>query len=1021
MRPLKLKMTAFGPYAGKQVVDFTALEGRSFFLIHGPTGSGKTTILDAMCFALYGTTTGSLRNGKQMRSDHADISTTTAVTFDFSIGSDAYRIQRNPEQERPKKKGTGTTIMNSNATLWKITETGSQGEEEKVLASGTIKVTEEVEKLLGFKSHQFRQVVMLPQGEFRELLTANSAKRQEILETLFHTELYHTIELSLKQSARALEKDLQKTVERRQWVLKEAEAGTPEELKERYHEHKKHLEELAGKIKESEKVLKKAQADLTAGRQTLEKIREKEDAQRALSKLESRAADMDRQRNRLARARQALSIVDAEKSLLARRAEAKSAAKVYEHKLKQQQLAAVAKKEAENTLAAEKAKETRREAARREVNRLEELDEKVKALEDARKSMHKARQENETAEKEQIKARQHLNAIQGEIEKKTVERDRAAAISGQTAALELKLKEAEQLTEKRKSLEKLRVELNKVLKEYRQAEENYRRAEGKLEQTKKELYSLQETWNKGQAAILADKLTPGSPCPVCGSLEHPTPARSDSHLPSEEDIKAKQEQVNNCEDAREKARRNLKKIEDKKLNITIKVEDLENTLGEKAGIDLSNLQTAAENARKMWAKAKQAEETLSTLNRQLEILKEKEKKAGELADKGNTALQKANLSLGNARATLREREAAIPEDLRNLQSLKRAQQKAREHRDQLMAAYEQAQKAAADAAAALVKADSEARAAWETLQAANDRAREEEDSFQQRLKEAGFADANDYEKAKGSQEEIKSLEETLKKYDENLSAAKDRLQRAQRTAEGLVEPDLDKLTESATIAEQAYNRLLKKETEYGLQIKREEKWLRDILELDNSLEKLENRYAILGHLSDVANGKNAYGLTFQRFVLGALLDEVTAAATKRLKMMSRGRYHLHRTMDRARKNAAGGLELEVFDTYTGISRSVTTLSGGETFLASLSLALGLADVVQSYSGGIHLDTIFVDEGFGTLDSESLDFALKTLIDLRESGRLVGIISHVSELKERIDARLEIQQVEKGSSARFHLA
>ncbi len=1021
MRPLKLSMTAFGPYAENQVVDFTELKGRSFFLIHGPTGSGKTTVLDAMCFALYGTTSGSLRNGKQMRSDHAQLSTMTEVVFEFAIGSDAYRVKRNPEQERPKKKGTGTTVVNSNATLWKIKQMKNHGAEAKVIASGTLKVTEEVERLLGFKSHQFRQVVMLPQGEFRELLTANSAKRQEILETLFHTELYRSIELALKQSAKTLENDLQKMTERRQWILKEAETGTPEELNQRYHEHKRNLQELSGEIASNEKVLKEAQAELTAGRQTLEKIREKRDAESALSKLESRAADMDIQRHLLAKARQALNIMDVEKSLRARQAEAKTAARVYENKLKQQKIAAAAKKEAETTLAKEKAEEPRREVARREITRLEGLDEKVNALEKARVSMETARRKAETAEKQQIKARQHLTAIREEIENKTAERDRAATVSGQTAALELKYKEAEQLREKRKSLEKLRAELNKTLREYNQAGESYRQAEENMKRAKEELYKLQETWNKGQAAILAGKLAPGEPCPVCGSLEHPSPARSDSHLPSEEDIKAKQQQVNDCEAACEEARTTLKKIDDRKLNITIKIEDLENILGKKAGIDLTTLHSTAQEAKKMWSKAQKAEETLSNLNRQLEKLKEREKNAGEALDKANSILQKATLSLGNARATLRERESAIPVELRDLQVLKKAQRKARAHLEQLLSAYEQAQRNAEEAAATLVKADSEVQWAWDTLQNTKKRAEEEENSFQRRLREADFENEADYSKAKRQPEEIKHMEEILKKYDQELSAARDRLKRAQKAAEGLAEPDMNQLTKRVTAAEQTYNQLLKKETEYRLQIEREDKWLKSLLELDNSLKELENRYAVLGHLSDVANGRNAYGLTFQRFVLGALLDEVTAAATKRLKLMSRGRYHLHRTMDRARKNAAGGLELEVFDTYTGMSRGVTTLSGGETFLASLSLALGLADVVQSYSGGIHLDTIFVDEGFGTLDSESLDFALKTLIDLREGGRLVGIISHVSELKERIDARLEIQQVEKGSVARFHLS
>jgi exonuclease SbcC len=187
------------------------------------------------------------------------------------------------------------------------------------------------------------------------------------------------------------------------------------------------------------------------------------------------------------------------------------------------------------------------------------------------------------------------------------------------------------------------------------------------------------------------------------------------------------------------------------------------------------------------------------------------------------------------------------------------------------------------------------------------------------------------------------------------------------------------------------------------------------------MQHLEERFAVLGRLSEVANGKNQYGVTFQRYVLGALLDDVTIAATQRLQLMSRGRYQLQRTMERAHSRAAGGLELEIFDAYTGLERGVATLSGGEIFLASLSLALGLADVVQAYTGGIHLDTIFVDEGFGTLDPETLDYVLRSLIDLQQGGRLVGIISHVPELKERIDARLEVQLAERGSVASFKLA
>jgi exonuclease SbcC len=229
------------------------------------------------------------------------------------------------------------------------------------------------------------------------------------------------------------------------------------------------------------------------------------------------------------------------------------------------------------------------------------------------------------------------------------------------------------------------------------------------------------------------------------------------------------------------------------------------------------------------------------------------------------------------------------------------------------------------------------------------------------------------------------------------------------------------LQQAVEVAKTIYDATLADHTIRTGRVKQLEQWLHRLEQLQVQLKQVESRYRVFARLSEVANGRNEFGLTFQRFVLGALLDDVAIAANERLKTMSRGRYQLQRTMDRARRNSAGGLELEVFDNYTGVARPVTTLSGGETFLASLSLALGLADVVQAYAGGIHLDAIFVDEGFGTLDPEMLEFALQSLIALQQGGRMVGIISHVPELKDRIDARIEIVASAKGSKAAFKVS
>lgn len=233
-------------------------------------------------------------------------------------------------------------------------------------------------------------------------------------------------------------------------------------------------------------------------------------------------------------------------------------------------------------------------------------------------------------------------------------------------------------------------------------------------------------------------------------------------------------------------------------------------------------------------------------------------------------------------------------------------------------------------------------------------------------------------------------------------------------------PALDALTEAKTIAEKVHLDAVKEWQTKKNAIEQQEKNRKKIAACASRIDDLQEGYRVIGKLAQIAGGDNEKKLTFQRFVLSELLTEVAEVASARLLKMSRRRYTLQRTDERARKNAAGGLELEVFDNYTGMARPVGTLSGGESFLASLALALGLADVVQSYSGGIRLDTMLIDEGFGTLDPEMLDFAIKTLLDLQQGGRLVGIISHVPELKERIDARLEVLQTNKGSTAVFRI-
>ncbi|WP_027366074.1 AAA family ATPase [Desulfotruncus alcoholivorax] len=1016
MKPLKLAMTAFGPYAGTQVIDFSELGNRSFFLIHGPTGSGKTTILDAMCYALYGDTSGALRDGKQMRSDHAGPATETEVVFDFAVGSRHYCIRRHPEQERLKKRGEGTTTMPAGAELW------SSGElpEGKIslIASGAGKVTEAVERLLGFKSDQFRQVVMLPQGEFRKLLMADSKERQVILEALFRTEFYRQVEEFLKNEAKQLKNDYDRLTDQKNWVLHQAGVQSPQELLELHQSHLKALEEASKHLVASKAAAARAQEQLSAGMQARDKLNEKKAAHRAFAAIDAGRENIEAAKKDLAAARRALTLVEAENSFKIRRREAVEAEKAYQQKLADRKQALLVMEKAREKATAEREKEPEREAARREANRLEDLKQKVIAMQEAKKAETEAQTNLKAAEKHLNQNKEELAWLKTDIETKTKERDAAQNLAARAEILEAAYKDAGRTLRQKQALEALRGELARLQKKYDKTHSTYQQAENNYHQTKEELTSLQEAWNKGQAAILAGGLVRGNPCPVCGSTEHPAPARSDTPLPSEKDLKIYRQNLSNLEAARDKLREQLSALEAQKREAAGRAGDLQKELGDKAWSTLAAIQKQAVETKNMWESALKATETLARINKELADLELRQKSLTEKQEELQREQQQSSLALESARTRVLEREAEIPEKLRNPPDLLAAQEAANKRLEQLMLAYETSRKNAEEAGKALAQAETAEQAALEAFTAARARARDEYTLFISRMQEAGFETTDQYIKARKTPGQIQLLEQQITEFGEKLRAAKDRLERAAQAAEGLEEPELDKLSAALSEAENARELAVKEYSGLQAQTGQEVEWLKTVGDLAEAIANLEKRYFVMGRLADVAGGKNNYGITFQRFVLGALLDDVTVAATERLKLMSRGRYHLHRTLDRVRRNAAGGLELEVFDAYTGVARSVATLSGGETFLASLSLALGLADVVQSYAGGIHLDTIFVDEGFGTLDTEALDLALRALVDLQKGGRLVGIISHVPELKERIDARLEVKPSEKGSVAKF---
>jgi len=1087
MRPIKLTVRAFGPYAGEQVFDFSALEGRNFFLIHGATGAGKTSILDAICFALYGQASGASgpggREPRRMRSDHAQPEMQTEVEFEFTIGADRYKIERKPEQERPKKRGAGMVVAMQEATVWKWSEEGSglgvqgsAGEEEerkdegggirnennggeqhstfnvqhstfnehrtsnvevglsavaerdpletrpgwRVLAENWAKANERIERLMGFKADQFRQVVMLPQGMFQRLLTADSKDRQAILEALFQVEVYGRMEAALKESASAMKRDRERKGELFQETLRAAGVENREQLENRRAEAAAAKEEAGGKADALRALANQAREALTAAKGIAQKIEECEKARVDVARLEGLRETFALKQLKHENACKAAVLAEREEDVKRRQGEAKEAGAKLAAAQAALEKALAATSAAQAALEAEEKREPDREAARQRVDYLEALAGKVKELEAAAKRVAAAENQaqaaaNAKAAVERTLADTRKTIATGEERKIAIEKENA-----QLAELGLKINAAQGALDSRRKLEQTRGALAGVSASANKVRAAAPRAAQNAAWAKQTLADYQARWDRGQAALLARGLTAGEACPVCGSLDHPSPALGDGDLPSEQKLKECREAAERLAKEHADVLAELGKVEAEENGLRATAQHLEEALGMKIAFNVGLLEDELKTLEEARQRAEDAGLELVKLKERIETAQVQEASAVMKLAEAEAATAKWNSELAAVRAVLADRQSAVPEALRQEGALSAERDKALAARKALEDALAAARKSAGQAAQAAAGAEADLKNLADVARVTTEIFEMRRLEFSAKAKEAGFDDHAAFRLAKLTDEQIVALDQEIRDYRVSLQVAMERLQKAAEIAADLATPDLAALTAAEVAQQREVEAVIKHTAELGQVMAETDRSLKRLTELAASLELLDSRYKVIGAIAEAANGKNNYNMTFQRYVLGVFLDEVLHAATQRLRAMSRGRFLLERSTGEGFGQRAGGLDLLVHDTHTSTTRPVGTLSGGESFLASLSLALGLADVVQSYAGGIRLETIFIDEGFGTLDPESLDLAIRALRDLQKGGRLVGIISHVTELKEWIDARLEVTAGRSGSVARFEV-
>ncbi|WP_088213064.1 AAA family ATPase [Shewanella sp. Shew256] len=1015
MKPLTLSMSAFGPFASIQTIDFTELGDNPLFLINGPTGAGKTTLLDGICFALYGKTTGNEREGSQMRCDMADDNLLTEVTFSFQLGCTSYRIRRVPEQERLKKSGDGSTVQKSEAQLYKIAPDGS---ETLIVASKVSDATAEIEALTGLDVEQFRQVMVLPQGKFRELLMADSKAREQIFSQLFQTHIYKRIEDTLKVKAADIRNLVKEQRARRDGILQTAALTSDDELAAEFSRIEPEFAAATAAKEQSVAAHLAALKQRDSAQQLFAEFTRLEELQAEASRLNEQQGKIATQTARLDIAKQALRIKPLLDNALSREQEAS--------------LAATQRDSAQSTLDAAKLALAHAETAAQEIipleHKLRDLEQQhshlsalVPQLAEFASLEQALAQAKEILQHTKLQGQESKNALAALVEQRShCEAQQPQQQSEQQLATAQALQQHCHMLEQFKQWQQICAKVAHTQGVLEQVGSQGKALNTQYQEASTAYKSLQLKWFQGQAAILARELKPHEPCPVCGSSAHPQPAVSHEDLPTELQLQTAQDAEALALDNLNKARTEYRGLQKQLDAQQQQANELATALGDKVELSLEFHRQTLDELTLQSKQAEAAAQALQQLQQQIKTLQQQESTLTQQLELERERYREQEGKVERLSGQFAEKALRIPEEYRKLEVLNQAIANNQQQLEQIKRQIDALRAAQQQAAQQSVAAQTALSAAIERCNATADLQAQAQQALLTALDNAAFTDRDALREALLTDEQMQVLAEGIETYHRQCALNQSQLTQLKTKLSESTSPDLDALEallterlEQLKTAEEVWSQLntrltLLNNTQTQLAI------------VDQKAKSLEDEYAVIGTLADVANGNTGNKISLQRFVLSVLLDDVLLAATQRLHLMSKGRYRLLRKEDRAKGNKASGLELEVEDAYTSKVRPVATLSGGESFMAALSMALGLSDVVQAYAGGIKLDTLFIDEGFGSLDQDSLELAIRTLMDLQSAGRMIGVISHVSEMKEQIGTRIDILKTSHGSEIKVIL-
>ena len=1024
MKPISLTIEAFGPYRDSVTLDFSALQDHSMFLISGPTGAGKTSILDAMVYALYGEPSGEVRKIDAIRSDFAEPHRMTRVDFSFAIGEVQYRVERLPKQLVAKKRGTGMREQNASATVYEMKDG-----EWKVIATSAAAIRDTVQRIIGFRKDQFLQVVLLPQGEFRKLLVASTSEREELLHTLFRTELYRKLQEALKAAyddAKAgIEANLTKQAALIQSLPHDEDTIvlTAQHVRELLANREPYRDELI--VQRDEAVaeveqfnaLRKEWAVYNQAQQSLTEAASKLDLVKAREGERSSLREKVQFLTSLTPTYELYKQFSDKQSVLKTLETALSDAKKSVEIASQQESKCT---EAHEVLASQA---EIMQAKRTTLAQLRQQSEKFDELALLNKELSTLNSKFETLNREKSEAKlQAQHKLVADLEVELVEARKQ--FQANSKALESIPRIQEQLGHLQRYSELLG-QKQKIQYDIDGKDRSLAVIDESVQSSKVQLERLEHLMAEGRAFELVHLVVDNEPCPVCGSTEHPQLASKPELYPTKEEIEA-------ARAVRDGALQKQASEIGQKETLVIRLHELDEEVKEQVTKFTSLIDGFSEDS---------FDSIQQDLLSQMEQLTALRSDTEQLSKTIATNEDK----LSGAKETLAKLEMAHKELLDNLHNLEVQISTVQAKIDALSESLPTTDVAAwhkeiESLASELTDYDEQVKVCKANLDSAREvlnakRGRLETLSAQVQedtknldvlnkdyveslqsisLSEDDFIDALDDYKA------LDTFRNELHVLDEAFNKAQAVYDAALKHAQSVVEP-------SDTVSNEVYDAAVEQRDDlvgslaaWDRETKHIETTLASLETLEQAMGEAREEVTFLSRLNDLANGgeQGFKNVTFERYVLGAILDEVVYAANLRLQTMSRNRYSLERSDYTGGGRGKQGLDLAVMDAFTGQSRPANTLSGGETFLASMALALGLADVIQSYAGGIHMDTMFIDEGFGTLDPDTLELAMETLVQLQSSGRLIGMISHVPELKTRIPAHLEVTRGDDGSTAKF---